>query len=117
MKSFKLDNEGKPENIVWKNYNTETFEHIPEYIVPILLRSIAAKSPKMYSGTRPGRVRFFIDLRRVSKTVPTGPQEAPGGPRRPLGGPSLAQHCKDFRTSTLCSTRLQANLAHRGTLL
>ena len=48
--------------------------------------------PKMGSGTRLGRFKFFINLHRISKTVPTGSREAPGrsqGTPRDLPGPQF----------------------------
>ena len=47
----------------------ESFEHIPEYIVPTLLRSISAKSPKIFACSVPVEVGPAIWIKNIGSKL------------------------------------------------
>ena len=47
----------------------EAFEHIPEYIVPTLLRSISAKSPKIFACSVPVEVGPAIWIKNIGSKL------------------------------------------------
>ena len=56
--------------------------------------------PKMGSGTRPGRFKFFIDLRRLKNRhnrLPEASRKVPGHPKGPSRGTILGQFSVNFQ--------------------